>query len=238
MKAEEFVKILNSVKKIVFSINDVTKILYKDSNYCKVFLNRLEKRKLIVKLERNKYVLPSQDPLLVASSIIFPCYISFISAYYFYNITTQIPKTIFVFSKKQRKDLLYEGVRIKFVKFSPQRFFGYKRENLNGKTIFIAEIEKAILDSIFLPQYTSIHETWLALKEGEIKEERIIEYTKRMNSNALAKRLGYLLELNGIDIYSKIKDMIDKNYVKLNQFKARKGEKNKKWKILINEVLE
>jgi predicted transcriptional regulator of viral defense system len=98
---------------------------------------------------------------------------------------------------------------------------------LNGKTIFIAEIEKAILDSIFLPQYTSIHETCLALKEGEIKEERIIEYTKRMNSNALAKRLGYLLELNGIDIYSKIKDMIDKNYVKLNPLKARKGEKIK-----------
>jgi predicted transcriptional regulator of viral defense system len=238
MKLIDILRKLENSKKSVFTLSDIVKILNKDENYAKLLMNRLKSKGFILSLERGKYVLPNQNPFTIASSIVFPSYISFISAYSFYNLTTQIPRMIFVVSLKQRKSLNYEGVEIKFVKFPLKRFFGFKREIFHSKLIFVAEVEKAILDSLFLPNYASISETFFALKEAEINLEKLISYAEKFQSKVVIKRLGYLLEKIGLDCYEKFKEKISKNYELLNPFKPSNGEKNEKWKIIVNEVLE
>jgi predicted transcriptional regulator of viral defense system len=57
-----------------------------------------------------------------------------------------------------------------------------------------------------------------------------------MESLAVIKRLGYLLEISGIDA-SEIKASF-KNYTLLNPNLPKKGDKNERWKLIINEVLE
>jgi predicted transcriptional regulator of viral defense system len=238
MRTEKFLKKLSSLRNPVYSFSDLVRILGKKENYCKTFLNRLTAKGLLVRIEKNKYTLPNQNPLVLASNIAFPSYISFISAYSFYNLTTQIPTTVFVVAKRQKDEISYEGNTIKFIKFSKRRFFGYRKEFLENKVLFVAEIEKAILDSLYLPHYTSVSETFFALKEAKIDKEKLLNYTKRFNSKIVSKRLGYFLELIGIDLYDELKKLLNKNYEVLNPLKQKIGKKDEKWKLIINEVLE
>jgi len=238
MKANEFLKNLERSSNPLFSLSDLLKILGKDENYAKVFLNRIVKRKMLIKIGKGRYALPNQNPFSIASTIIFPSYISFISAYSFYGLTTQIPRTIFVLSLKQKKGIAYNDYKIEFVKIAKERFFGYKRDFFENKIVFIAEVEKAVLDSLFLPRYCPIPETFFTLKGMEINMEKLLSYLKKFNSAIVAKRLGYLLDLTGVDIYDEVKPLLNKNYDLLNPLKPKTKEKNKKWKIIVNEVLE
>ena len=235
MKSSEFIEILKNSKNSVFTFSQLARILGKKEEYAKVFINRLAEKELF-RLERNKYTLKGTNPFLIASNIIFPSYISFISAYSYYNLTTQLPRTFFVVSLKQRKPISFDSNLIQFVKFEKFRFFGFKREIIEGKFVFVAEIEKAILDSLYLPRYCSISETFFALKNAKLDLKKLFRYSKEMKSVAVIKRLGYLLEISGIDS-SEIKTSF-KNYSLLNPNLPKKGEKNEKWKLIINEVIE
>jgi len=104
--------------------------------------------------------------------------------------------------------------------------------------VFVAEIEKAILDSLFLPRYCPISETFHVLREVNLDYEKLFDYVRRFNSKIAAKRLGYLLEVAGIDAYDSLKNLISKNYELLNPLKPPKNERDEKWKIIVNEVLE
>ncbi|MEM3786519.1 MAG: hypothetical protein QXZ59_03975 [Nitrososphaeria archaeon] len=238
MKSFDLIEALKASKNSVFSIEDIIKITNKNENYVKILLNRLIKRNLLNRIEKNKYVLPHQNPYTIASSIIFPSYISFISAYSYYNLTTQMPTTIFIVSLKQKKELSYNNHTLKFIKFAKTRFFGYKKDYFEGKTIFVAELEKAILDSLYLPKYTPIAETFNVIKEAKLEEEKLIDYSKKYNSKVVIKRLGFLLETADKKVPSTFKKMVNKNYELLSPIKPPTGKKDEKWKMIVNEVLE
>ena len=238
MKTDEFLKKLESYRAPIFSFSELVKVLGKHESYAKVFLNRAVEKKLLIKIGRGKYGLPNQNPFSVASNLVFPSYVSLISAYSFYSLTTQLPIKLFVVGLKQKREVSYMGYKIKFIAIGKKRFFGYKKEFLNGKVLFVAEIEKAILDSLFLPVYCPISETFFALREAKIDKDKLLEYVKRFDSKIVAKRLGYLLELNGVDLYNELRNFVRKNYELLNPIKFGAKEKDKKWKLIINEVFE
>src|SRR3990167_9419855 len=97
MQALDFLKKIETMKTAVLTLNDISKIINKNKEYSRLYIYRLKKRNIITEIEKNKYTL-SDEPYDVASNLIFPSYISFISAYSIYGLTTQIPKTIlFIF---------------------------------------------------------------------------------------------------------------------------------------------
>jgi predicted transcriptional regulator of viral defense system len=102
MKSSEFIETIKNSRNSVFTFSQLTRILGKSEKYAKVFINRLSKKE-ILRLEKNKYALKGTNPFLVASNIVFPSYISFITAYSYYNLTTQLPRTFFVVTLKQKK---------------------------------------------------------------------------------------------------------------------------------------
>lgn len=234
MKLTEFIEKLKASREAVFSFSDMFKILNKPKAYAKILINRLSKREL-TRLEKNKYALRGTNPFLVASNLIFPSYISLISAYSYYGLTTQLPRIFYVITLRQRKPLSYEGNFIRFIKFKASRFFGFKREVLENKFFFVAEVEKAVIDSLYLPEYCNISETFFAIKNASLNLEKLIAFAKRMESKALLARLGYLLELANISV--KELEPIPKNYIPLNPTLPKRGKKDRKWKLIINEVL-
>ena len=235
-KSFELIEYLRRLKNPVFSLNDISKITGYDLRYTKVFLSRIVKTGLLVRVEKNKYVVRDTNPLLVASNLIFPSYISFISALGYHNLTLQIPHIIYVVCLRKKKQISYNGYTIKFVRFNRKSFFGYRRELLDGKYLFIGEVEKVILDCLKLPKYCPISEVFYAIKNAKLDMDKLIRYAKKMSSEAVIKRLGYLLEIAGFDA-SKLKISF-KNYSLLNPLLHSKGPKNKKWKIIVNEVVE
>ncbi len=238
MKSFELIETLKESKISIFTLGDIIKIVNKNENYVKLLLHRLIKRNLLNRIGKNKYILPNQNPYTIASSVTTPSYISFISAYSYYSLTTHIPTTIYIASLKQKKDFSYNNYTLKFIKFTKTRFFGYKKDYLEGKTVFVAELEKAILDSLYLPKYTPLTETFNVLKEADLEKEKLIDYSKKFNSKIVIKRLGFLLEAAGKKAPSIYKKMVNKNYELLNPIKPPTDKKDKKWKIIVNEVLE
>ncbi len=236
MQAISFLRRLERLHKPVVTINDIATIIGKSKTYARVYANRLAKKKLLYTPEKGKYAI-KETPLEIATNLIFPCYISFISAYSIYSFTTQTPIELQVVSLKSKKTMSIGNTKLIFIKFKKQNFFGYKRERFGDTYLFIAEPEKAIIDSLCLPRYCPIAESYTALKSSDIDINKLIDYALRMNSIVTVKRLGYLLELSGHDIYKKVKRHLNKRYDPLNPYMARSKKNSAKWRLNINEAV-
>ena len=100
----------------------------------------------------------------------------------------------------------------------------------------MADPEKAIIDSLYVSKLIS--EAFSAMKTKEFDVEKLVEYGYKMKSKVLIKRLGYLLELSGIDVHDKFRKFINERYDLLNPNLPKKENRSEKWRLMINEVLE
>ena len=150
-----------------------------------------------------------------------------------------MPYYVLVATTRQKKTINFENYKIQFIKLKKGKLFGYKRERVDNKYLFVAELEKLILDCLYLPKNCPISDVFEALKEckSQIEVVRIVNYAIKMNSNIVLKRLGFLFELLGIDIYEQIRTYINRKYENLSPNHLRKGGKNKKWKLIENIIL-
>ncbi len=227
MKTIELLKILQTYP--LFTENDLSKILNKKPAYIKNSLYRIKKRNLIYQIERGKYTL-YDDPLLFASSIYTPSYISLWTAFRYYNLTEQLPKTIFIMTPRSRKSLKFRNTLIKFIK--TKYLFGFKKERYNNFDVFIAEPEKAVIDSL-LSKKIPLDEIINVIKTKKLNIKKLIKYAVNVKNKALSKRLGFIMEENNLKC-NELKRFIDSNYTKLDSMLAKTGKKNKKWRIIDN----
>lgn len=222
---------LTLLNKLPLFTNKDLKLHY-DLKYPEVYIVRNKQK--IKKIEKGKYTL-QEDSLIYATQIVNPSYLSFLSALNFYEYTTQIPLKHTVATTKQKK----ETKEIKFIKINKKYFFGYTKIKYGAFEIFIAEKEKLLLDCLIYQKYVSINELNNLLKD-KLDKDKIISHLNRINNVDLIRRAGYLLEINGIDIYDNYKSKIFKinKYILLNRHLKKTNSNNTKWKININEELK
>lgn len=226
-----FAEELERLGLVVFTVADVARITGKPRNYCWLFLKRLEDGKKIIRVERGKYCLKGADPYTVASRLVFPSYVSFLSALAFHHLTTQVPVVIQVACSRQKRPVEFGGSRITFTKLRRKALFGFRRYN----GVIAAEPEKAIIDILAFPGQAPTSEAFYAIRQG-IDAGKLEEYARRLGSSAARRRVGFLLENAGIR--TALRQPKATRYEPLNPLLPRKGRKNSKWKLLVNEVLE
>ena len=227
MQTIQLLKILE--KYPIFTEKDITKITNKNSAYARILLHRIQKKDYILRIERGKYTV-HKDPLIFASHIVTPSYLSLWTALKFYSLTEQQPQIIWVISKRKHKNIKFNNINIKFI--TAKYLFGYKKMRYQDFDIFIAEKEKAILDSIIykLP----LEDISQATKE-EINYKKLAEYTKTTKNKSLIKRIGYILEKKTGNPYGL--KALDNNYIVLDYSLKKTGKKDSKWKIFVNKSL-
>lgn len=222
-------KVLSLLKKLerfpLFTENDVAKITNKNHQYVRTLLYRLNKREIIYRIEKGKYTI-YEDPLIFASYIITPSYLSLWTALRYYNMTQQQPTSFFVVCPLKRKNI--PGKKISFT--TTKHLFGYKKERYSDFDIFIADPEKTIIDSLLFK--VPIEDVDIALETEGLNFERLSKYAKKTGNKSLIKRLGYLLEKKLNDSYGL--KALDNNYILLNYLGKNKGKKDKKWKLIVN----
>lgn len=233
------IELIENLKKYpVFNIKKVKEIINKNDKYTKLVIHRMKKEKLITKIEKNKYTC-QKDILVVASNIIWPSYISCWSALRYHNLTEQLPENIFIVTTKAKKKniITINSNKIIFIKVIPRYFFGYNKEIYNNFEIFVADKEKAIIDSVLLKK-VSFSEICGIIKSNkeEINFNILIEYLIKIKNKAIIKRFGFLLYYIGIDT-KKLEELIDSKYIVLDYSLKLKGKKNKKWKVIENVEL-
>lgn len=217
----------------VFSIKDISRIINKPANYTKVYISRAKQKGIIQSIGRGKYC-KSETPIeVIASNIVFPSYISFLSALNFHGLTSQIPIEIQVVTLKQKKLLGYQNYFIKFVHFQKKRFFGYTHLD----NVFIADIEKTLVDGLYLANSIPLDEIISVIQSTELNINKIIDFAIAMDSNVLLKRLGYILNQLGFTESRSLLKLINNKIDPLNPALSLHGTKEPNWNLQINEEL-
>lgn len=236
MKSYEVVETLRKSRKAVFTPKDIAKITGLDGSEVYVLISRLYKRGLIFKPMKG-FISLSQDPFIISSQLYPPSYISFITALYLHGKIQQVIDQIFIVTPKKRNQIApVFGMDVHFITLKRAMMFGYKKVRKENSYVVLADVEKAIIDCLYLPRYCRIADVFDILKEGaEMDARKLIEYARMSKSEAVERRLGYLLNLVGIkhDLRPK-----NKSTYKLNPRIKAKGEFDNKWRIYVNEVIE
>jgi len=231
---------LRIVKKLeeypTFNIDTFANIIDKDKTYAKIYLNRLKNRGIVKQIQRNIYTV-QEDPLIIASRIVWPSYISLWAAFRYHNLTEQIPNKISVITtrSKSRENIQIMNTTIIFKKIRPTLFFGFSKIKIQGFEVFIAEPEKALIDAVLLKKISTT-EIYSLLRENikDISTKKIVDYILRTKNNALAKRFGWMLESLGCNYAKKLKKQAYKTVIPLDVTRPITGLKDKKWGVIIN----
>ena len=241
MKDLELVRFLERTQSAVFTTQQMAAILGMDNNTAKVKLTRLVKSGAILRTQRGKYSLPDTPVLAIASSIYVPSYISLLSAFEYYGTTTQTTRIIDVINpiKSGIRDVKIESgnYTIRFIKVKPNSLFGYSKYYIDGKSVFLADLEKAIIDNLTYPMYLPLDESFEAIKNG-IDLKKIVSYANRIGKIAVIKRLGYMLSKVEVKISPSDFDIFSQTYVPLDPSFPRRGKYDRSWRIVINRVVE
>jgi len=139
---------LLTLDKRYLSGREIARILNISPQNRKVMLSRLAKRKILRRLRRNLYEvsLKPSDILEVANSIYQPSYLSFTYCLGKLGILNQIAYEIEFATSRKTKRIQIRGRDVTFHKIKKDLFFGYTLKD----SIFIAEPEKALLDTLYL----------------------------------------------------------------------------------------
>ncbi|MFA5771695.1 MAG: type IV toxin-antitoxin system AbiEi family antitoxin domain-containing protein [Thermoplasmata archaeon] len=214
MKEREFIQLASRMP--LFTFKQISAQIG-NMGYSKIYIHRLIGRGLIKKLKRGIYTV-HDDPVIYASHICYPSYISLWYAFSHHGTTTQIPQTIEVMSHRNGT---VSGVKLIQTKY----LWGYSAVNYNGFKIFMADLEKAIVDAI-ITQRVPLDEVETAIRQCNSK--KLEEYALKTDLSTM-KKIGFVAEASGVfmkRLYTMTKD--DRNYVRTRYYIA---EKSNKWKV-------
>ncbi|MBI2662149.1 type IV toxin-antitoxin system AbiEi family antitoxin domain-containing protein [Candidatus Woesearchaeota archaeon] len=242
-KSSQLLSELAENNKPIFTVDDAVTVLKEKKSSVTKLLHDLTRNKWLFRLSRGKYlILPleagvkpefTEHEFIIASKLIEHYYISYWSALNYYGFTEQVSKTVFVATPKRKREMNLLGLKIKFITIKKDKFFGFKKILVNNRPVNIADKEKGIVDCLDLPRNCGgIVEVIKAIDSAkeELDFRKLKDYAKRMKNQAIMNRLGYILELLGIETRFKA----GKHYVFLDPLIKNKISYNAKWKIIEN----
>jgi len=230
----------------------------KDS-YLREALHHLGRNGWIVSLRRGLYALSTSVPgttpaheFEIAMALISPAAISHWSAMHHHGFTEQVPRKIFILTNTETSVPRVRSVKRKginngysigdmvyqFVQVKPERYFGVEKVWIGEARVTITDPERTLLDGLSMPQYCGDFAEVLhafEVRGDDLYVQQIIEYAGKLDT-ATAKRLGWVLESQGIDpvLLEPLLELPIKGYRKLDPSGPRKGPCNSRWMIQEN----
>jgi predicted transcriptional regulator of viral defense system len=217
-------------------------------------LARLAKKGWLERLERGLYMIVpleagptgqwTDDPLVIATHLQPDGAVAYWSALHYWNLTEQVPRTVFIQSLRQRNpsQTTILGVAYKFVRIKKDRFFGIVSRSSEGQRIKITDREKSLIDACDRPDLCGgILQVAQAFQTGEPMDwDRMDSYLKKMGSGAIYKRLGYMIETleismpNREDRLRNWRKSMSQGIALLDLGGLQTGSVKTKWRVRVN----
>lgn len=187
MKSADISRDLRLYGMQVFRPNDISRMTGKGKGYVYLLLH---KSKAFVRVENGLYCLPGTDPLVVASNVSIPSYVSLITAFVYYKLIDQVASTIKVITTKRHRMMRFQGTVIEFKTLRRAYMYGYG--STNG--IAMASPEKAVVDALYLNEDVKYAEEALSngLENSTISIKKLLEYAKKTGTKSIAKTIARL----------------------------------------------
>jgi predicted transcriptional regulator of viral defense system len=145
--------------------------------------------------------LPNLDVYAAALANAPDGYAGLASAASLHGLTTQSRRVVFVLLPRRKREVELDGTTVRFVTVKPAHLFGTEKRLELGESITVSDLEKTALDCLEygigtfdFTELTAIVAT--VLRRGQ--RERLADYVRRFASGPLARRLGALGALAGI----------------------------------------
>jgi predicted transcriptional regulator of viral defense system len=226
-----------------------------NSNYSALreLLSDMTRRGLLMRVKRGLYyIIPyEQDPEtfmpdwhLLAKYLVQKAdyYIGYYSALQIHSLITQpsLKEQIVVSKQIRPSTIKIKDVPFRFIYHNEKHFFGTKKiwiDNFNK--VVCSDLEKTIVDCLFKPDYAGgIVEIARAVyvSREKIRFDVLFEYVIRFNSQAVIKRLGFLLDVLEIDttITKELQKLKTNSVVLLDTELPKTGKIKTKWSIQQN----
>jgi len=198
----KYLEIKNYLDKlIVFSTNDIKKL---DDKFNKKKLFTWVKKWYIKQIRRWYYILSDiqlNDNFLyfIANKVYNPSYISLETALSFYNLIPETIYSITSISTKKTFNFSFEWINFSYKTINVKYFFWYKLVNFWKKSFLIWEMEKVLLDFLYLKKNIKDIEDirWLRLNREILKTidlQKLKKYTKIFNKKSLNQKVNILID--------------------------------------------
>ncbi|WP_457557965.1 type IV toxin-antitoxin system AbiEi family antitoxin domain-containing protein [Candidatus Harpocratesius sp.] len=234
MNRYELFQKLEKTKKNVFTPRELSHLAGIKPRSAYVLINRMKQKQQIYSVYKGKFAL-IDDPLLIATQLYQPSYFSLTTALFLHNRFDQIINDYYVITSKKihSPTRILNQYNVYFLKIKPTLIFGYRKIFYRNSFYLVADLEKAVLDALYLPSYIHINDLLSALQKG-FNLELIERYALQMKSEAVISRLGVLLDYLEIPTSLKRKSTTVYKLVPDNSYK---GVFNHKWRIYVNKEL-
>ena len=237
----------------IFSIEDARRLIAKDARKT---MSSLIKKKWVLPLKRGLYAIVPLDigpkgadsfvihSFVIAAHLIEPYYIGYWSALNHHGLSGQIPRVTFIATTKARMPLKILDAEYCFIRIEEKKFFGFDEIEIEGWKVNISSPEKTLADCLDHPEHAGgIEEVARALyfNHEEVDMKKVRDFGERMGNIAVLKRLGFILEAEGL--LERYKDLFvrfrpSKGFPALDPVSPKKGKHNSKWGLLVNFEIE
>jgi len=241
-------------KKVCFSIDTAYSILSNSSqDAVKRLLSDMTKRGLLMRVKEGLYyIIPfEQDPkTFMPDWHLLPqylvdgtdYYIGYFSALQIHSLITQpnLREQIVVNKQIKPSTLFVKEIPFQFIYHNEKHFFGNKKTWIDSfNRVQCSDLEKTIIDCLFKPDYaggiTEIAKAIYKIKD-KIDYSKTVQYAKRFDSQAVLKRLGFLLELLEIkhSAIDELQKMRTNSIILLEPSYPKEGKTVSRWSIQQN----
>ncbi len=168
--------------------------------------------------------------------------IAYWSALNLHGLTEQISNTVFVQMTKVKQDKEVFHIPYQFIKVKKSKFTGIEKSGYGNHSYLITDKEKTIVDCFDLPQYAGEFPGLIkAFANNDWKEEKLIEYARLVNNQAVIKRMGFIaqsFELPLNDFIEFAQSKVTRTISLLDNTLPNKGRVITNWGLRLNLSLE
>lgn len=250
-KEVELMARLSYEKKTIVSAKDIDSFLPANFKFRNQLVYHLKRKKILISIKRGFYVFTPLESIasgvrvneFLIPPLFFPkknYYIGYSTMFNYYGFTDQLFQTVYVINTSLCRTRVICGVSYKFLKVPDNRMYGIEAIKIGDTDVLISSKERTLIDLIYfnkpvggvLPAIEILKKI-VILKECNIK--KLVEYAALFPIVTVRKRIGVILENLGIkpSVFSPLVKSIE-NTALSSLTGSRRGEINKKWKVIIN----
>jgi len=166
---------------------------------------------LVIPPDEGPDALGETNLLALASRIADPYYIGYGSAAAHYGLTTQHRRVIFVVTPVRVRERQVGEGRVRVVNPKPGKFFGFAPVDVFGFKVMMSDREKTAIDCIDRPALAGgVAEAVfiLATASRRLEWQKTAEYLERMDSTALVRRFGWVMDHVKADMPADIRERL------------------------------
>jgi predicted transcriptional regulator of viral defense system len=126
-------------------------------------------------------------------------YLSWHAGLWHHGLIEQQSRTVLCAVTVRKRPVRLGAQTVRFVSVTPRKFFGFSRSDSYEAPVWVADLEKTLLDSLDAPALAGPMPVVIAAldeaaRQGTLDAERLVAYAIKMGGPVLNRRLGYFME--------------------------------------------